>query len=84
MIAVAQRHRLVGGDAVRVDRRHRTRPAAGLGAPPRERRHRRPGAGRAAAAGQHRRGVLLRLRRLDRAEAADLAVRGSASAWPAR
>ena len=47
----AQWRRLVGGDAVRDDRRHRTRRAQGLGQAPRYRHHRRAGAGRAAAAG---------------------------------
>ena len=31
VITVAERHRLVGGDAVRHDRRHRARPEQGLG-----------------------------------------------------
>ena len=33
--AVSERHRVVGGDGVRAGRRHRARPEAGLGTPPR-------------------------------------------------
>ena len=73
--AVAQRHRLVGGHDVRLDRRHRAGPEQGLGAPAREQHHGRTGAGHAAA-------VRLRGRRrhadgrgLDRARWAALAVR---------
>jgi hypothetical protein len=46
----AQRRGLVGGDAVRVDRRASSWTCARPGAPRESRHHRRPGAGRAAAA----------------------------------
>ena len=45
--AVSERHRVVVGDGVRAGRRHRARPEAGLGTPPRRQCRGRTGVGMA-------------------------------------
>ena len=45
--AVSERHRVVGGDGGRAGRRHRARPEAGLGTPPRRQFRGRTGVGMA-------------------------------------
>jgi hypothetical protein len=70
-----ERHCLVGGDVVRLHRRHRARPEKSLGAPPGKQYHGRAGARYAAALRLPRRGRHACGRRLDGAKSADLAIR---------